>query len=287
MSRTKALAGVNETQDIAAIVTALKSSMAAGIRLRESFLRKFRLNLYDARLRAGGNRSTHYDFQVLVGTTSKEATWKNVEHKGSRECRPVGTDETPWAAGVQFHNGGCDKYSIGPLYARAWYNVHVGSGTLKTEWSLDAAIPSFEEWYDGDAKRQGDPSTAFGIELKTKVRAALGDKKSLTSSEYRAAAHAAFNPTAADLDQFKGEALTVLNEALEQKDYWLTIHGDILGDFHCAWFPKFVLASIDEVTVRKDELDIWFDLRSGPLRFSCILRWGKGVGFSNLRIDAR
>jgi hypothetical protein len=80
--------------------------------------------------------------------------------------------------------------------------------------------------------------------------------------------------------------LEVLNESLSQKHYWLTIHASLSGEFHCAWYPKFTLSSLSSIKMRKEK-DIWFDFESPETKFSCILRWGKGAGFSNLRIDAR
>ncbi len=287
--RNRDNAGANETEDILNIVHALHTKSPAGLRLMTSFKEKFNLELLDARARAG-NRGVHYDFQILVETKvlnirdrtwSTKQVWKNVEHKGSQSTSPIPADQTPWAAGVQFHNGGCDKYTIGRLYARCWYDTLIASGRLKTSWNLTSPTPTFDEWFHKDAKRQDDPTTEFGVELKRKVRESgqkLGD--------LRTQVHAVFQPTEADLSLFKEEVLAVLNRCLQEKDYWLTIHGNILGDFHCAWYPQFLLADLSAVTMRKEK-DIWFDFESSETKFSSILRWGKGAGFSNLRIDAR
>ena len=121
----------------------------------------------------------------------------------------------------------------------------------------------------------------FGLELKTKVRAAgkhLRDK--------RDAVNKAFNPSEETLTKFKQEAQEILDAVLNQKDYWLTIHGDLTKNFHCAWYPKFKLGTIHTVKIRK-ELDIQFDFASDLCKFSAYLRWGKGAGFSNIRIDPR
>lgn len=288
-TRTREMAGKNETEDIKNIVAAIQTRTEAGLKLITSFKEKFGYDILGARERSG-NRGVHYDFQILVATkvfnlreknwTIREV-WKNIEHKGSQTTAVIPPHQTPWAAGVQFHNGGCEKYSIGKLYAKKWYDLLLVSGDLTKEWSLTSSVPSFEEWFNKDAKAQGDPKTPFGLELKKKVKSAhatLGDKRKIV--------HDAFQPTPEDLTTFKKEALAILNESLSQKEYWLTIHGDILGSFHCAWYPQFLLSELPSVTVRK-ELDIWFDFVCEETKFSCILRWGKGAGFSNLRIDAR
>lgn len=288
-ARTRDMAGRNETEDIINIVNALHTKTEGGLKLIEAFKEKFGLEILDARERSG-NRGVHYDFQILVRTRifhlrektwSTRDVWKNVEHKGSQTTTPIPSDQTPWAAGVQFHNGGCDKYTIGKIYAKKWYDLLIASGQLQREWNLSSPIPTFEEWFNKDAKAQGDPKTPFSVELKEKVKSSggsLGDK--------RRAVHEVFQPSDEDLNLFKKEALAILNESLCQKDVWLTIHGDIQGSFHCAWYPQFLISELPSVTIRKEK-DIWFDFDCPETKFSCILRWGKGAGFSNLRIDAR
>jgi hypothetical protein len=275
--RSRDQAGSNETADIAAIVAAIHTRSPAGVQLTTSFKAKFGTDIIDARQRVGGNRATHYDFQVQLS----DGSWKNVEHKGCKDYVPIPAEQTPWAAGVQFHNGGCEKYNIGRIYAKLWYDKYIASGVFAATWAIAAAIPTFEDWFAKDARSQGDPRTPFGIELKEKVRAAGAHLR-----DYRAAVNADFQLTPADVQQFKDELLPVLNAALQQKDYWLTIHGDPAGAFHCAWYPPFAIGAIKEIAVRR-ELDIHFDITCDQTSFGCLLRWGKGAGFSNIRIDAR
>jgi hypothetical protein len=283
MPRTRDTAGAQEAVDIAEIVEGIRTRTGCGPKIMAAFSEQFGVEILDARPRQRGNRGTHYDFEVLVGPAP--GVWRRVEHKGSAACVPVSPTDTPWAAGVQFYNGGCEKYTIALKFARAWYDVHVGSGSLKAAWGITAEIPPFEKWYTEDAKRQGDPRTAFGRELKACVRAARGVKGSLRDE--RAPVVAAFEITEEDLRVLGEEAIPILNEALDQKDYWLTIHGDPTGEFHCRWWPPFRLVTPTSITVRK-ELDIWFDfVCEGGISVSLLLRWGKGAGFSNLRIDAR
>lgn len=279
--RTRATAGEQEKRDIAAIVAAIHGRTSQGIRLIEAFRTAMGgKEIADARERTGGNRSTHYDFEILV-----DGVWRKVEHKGSAACVPVNPADSPWAAGVQFHNGGCEKYAIARAYTRIWYDLFVGSGRLKTDWGLKSEIPSYEEWYTKDAKAQGDPKTAFGRELKAAVRAGRGARGSLL--ELREEANAAFAPSEEELRAFGEEALVELRAALEQKEFWLTVHGDPAGEFFCYWWPQFTLGDIESVTLRREK-DLFFDIVCvGGMRFSCLLRWGKGAGFSNVRMDAR
>ncbi len=279
-TRTRNNAGSNEEKDIKAIVDAIHNRTETGLKFIQSFKEKFQLDILDASHRKG-NRGVHYDFKILVGP--EPGVWKHVEHKGSQQYTPIPENQTPWAAGVQFHNGGCEKYTIAKIYAKTWYDVYVGSGVLKTEWNLQSSIPTFEEWFLQDAKSQGNPKTAFGKELRTAVKKARNGKG---LREERQLVNEAFQPTEEDLSLFKQELIGILNSVLSDKHYWLTIHGDVTGNFHCAWYPNFTISTIEKVTIRKEQ-DIWFDFKCASKNFTCILRWGKGAGFSNIRIDAR
>ena len=286
MSRTRDTAAANEDRDIKDIISGIKTGSAAGLKICAAFKSAFGIDIVDARPRTGGSRSTHYDFDILVRESSAEPVWRHVEHKGSQQARPIGPNEKPWTAGVQFHNGGCDKYSLAKKYARTWYDIHVGSGTLKREFGITADTPSYEDWFNLDCCTQGDPKSAFGKELKRKVRALRpGPKPSLR--EKRGMVLSALEITDADKQLFIHEVLPIANQALEQKDYWLTIHGPVTGEFHVAWFPKFTITTINDVIVTKN-LDIEFEFRcAADFAFRAILRWGKGAGFSCLRIDLK
>lgn len=286
MSRTRNTAAANEDKDIKDIISGIKTKSVAGLKICNAFKSTFGIDIVDARARTGASRSTHYDFDILVRDSSAEPVWRHVEHKGSQQTRPIGPNEKPWTAGVQFHNGGCDKYSLAKKYARTWYDIHVGSGTLKREFGITADTPSYEDWFNLDCRTQADPKSAFGKELKRKVRALRpGPKPSLR--EKRGMVLTALEITDADKQLLIQEVLPIANQALEQKDYWLTIHGPVTGDFHVAWFPKFTITTINDVIVTKN-LDIEFEFRcADEFTFRAILRWGKGAGFSCLRIDLK
>ena len=289
MKRTKATAGEHETLDIKDIIEGINSKNTCGTRIAEAFRNKFSDSgclLISARPRNGGNRGTHYDFEVLIRHPCGKEEWSRVEHKGSFKNIAIKADETPWSAGVQFHNGGCEKYSIAKKYARTWYDMYIVSGAFGAEFGLTKSAPTFEDWFRSDCKTQGDPKTEFGKELKKVVRAAgSADNKHLRLK--RTAVNDALNITAEDIEVLKKEVLQIANVALEQKDYWLTIRGDVKGDFVCAWYPKFLVTGIDEIIVTK-KLDIELEFRCNDnFVFHGILRWRKGAGFSNLRLDLK
>ena len=282
-NRTKEKAGENEAKDINAIIEGINTKNKCGINVLDAFASKFPgREILSARPRQGGNRGTHYDFEMLIRTGATEE-WKCVEHKGSRQASPIKSDENPWDAGVQFHNGGCEKYSLAKKYALAWHDMYIASNTFKEEFGITAPVPTYDEWFKGDCKAQDDPKTAFGKELKHIVRTSR--KSSLL--EKRDAVNSALDITKDDVRTLADEVLPIANHALKQKDYWLTIRGDLLGDFVCAWYPQFTITAIEEVIVTKNK-DIELEFRcEDDFVFHGILRWGKGAGFSNLRLDLK
>ena len=55
--------------------------------------------------------------------------------------------------------------------------------------------------------------------------------------------------------------------------------------FNVSWYPKFIINDIISINVIKKK-DIEFEFKcSDNVSFNGILRWGKGAGFSCLRID--
>jgi hypothetical protein len=59
------------------------------------------------------------------------------------------------------------------------------------------------------------------------------------------------------------------------------------GKFNLTWNPKFTITDIKEVIVIKKK-DIVFEFKcTEDFRFKGILRWGKGAGFSCLRLDLK
>lgn len=279
-TRTRDNAAANETEDIEMIIQAINTRSPVGLRILAAFKDAFGCEITAARTRSGSSRGTHYDFEVQVN-----GVWKKVEHKGSQTYCVPASDARPWQAGVQFYNGGCEKYSLTRKYARVWYTTHIESGTLASEFGITAPIPSFEEWVEKDCRSQGDPGTAFGKELKQKVRDARGPKASLL--EKRAIVLDRLEITDDDKTTLLADVLPIANHVLDEKEYWLSIHGNLSGEFRAVWYPQFRIEAIKEVIIEK-ALDVKFTfVCENGFRFTGILRWGKGAGFSCLRLDLK
>jgi hypothetical protein len=299
-TRTLARAAVNETRDISFIVAAIHSKNQTGQKFLSSFKEKFGCDILDARVR-NGSRKNHYDFDILIRFNTGEEAWKHVEHKSSSVFREIKCDEKYWATAVQFHNGKCTDYSISKTYARKFYDTYIGSDSLKKIWGITSPTPAFDLWFNHDCKVQQDPKTPFTRELKEKVKKArgcgswswdqkckCGKCKNASLRDERGAVNLALEFTKEDEKKLIAEVLPIANKALEQKEYWLTICGNLdEGNFNLAWNPKFKIGEIKKVVIRR-ELDVWFDFTcSDGFTFSAHLRWGKGAGFSCLRVDLK
>lgn len=282
MIRTKATAAANEAKDILHIITSINTKNNVGQKIMDGFLNTFGYELLKARERQGSSRGTHYDFDIEVRMPDGDV-WKHVEHKGSKTYRPIKSEEKPWTAGVQFHNGGSDKYTIAKEYARLHYNTHIESGSLKTTFNIQSTIPSFEEWFKQDCCVQDDPRTNFGRELKERVREQRNGGSLLAE---RAPVVMGLKFDEEEKKILIAEVLPIANHALEQKDYWLTVCGDMEKEFNLAWSPKFTIPAIEDIVIHRKK-DITFDFKCSGFTFGGILRWGKGAGFSCLRMDLK
>jgi hypothetical protein len=280
MKRSRDTAAANETKDIAAIIDAINGRTPAGCRIIAAFKDRVGLEITAARTRSGTSRGTHYDFEIEVN-----GEWKKVEHKGGQLYRLPSPDEAPWKAGVQFYNGGCEKFSFTRKYAHVWYTLLIASGTLREEFGLTAPTPTEDEWFEKDCRTQDDPKTAFGKELKSKVRERRGPKASLL--EKRAIVLDALEITEEDKHTLVTEVMSIVKDVLSQKELWLSIHGNLESDFHAVWYPQFTIDDIKDVVIeKKRDLELTF-VCSNDFKFHGILRWGKGAGFSCLRVDLK
>lgn len=292
LPRSKALTKKNEEQDIELLVHRLNHPSGADLRglYHTTFPGKTLLcaRLFDPHTKKkAGSRSVHYDFQILVQEGSKEPQWLKVEHKGSSVYKPLDDEMPPWTGGVQFFNGGMEKYRLCRRYAEAWYSRYMESGFLSREYGLDEPIPSCEEWIQRDARVQGDPKTAFGKALKRAVRA-KGQESLLTLRDTFVPDFMA-SLTEADSEAFLEDVSPILQDSFSQKDVWLQVAGDIAsGSFHARWSPALSLQRVTGIRWGPTKKDITGWIESDcvyPIRF--ILRWGKGAGFSNLRLDLK
>jgi len=281
-------AGKNEKKDILKIIEGIKVKNECGRKIVKAFAAKFPGHeIIDAKDRTGENQKTHYDFEVLVRVGGIE-TWKKVEHKGSHVYSPIKSTDSPWKAGVQWHNGTGDSYSCTKTYTRLWYDKYLASGELTREFGLTTPVPTYDEWFDLDCKVLGLERSTFGKELRKKVKAARPEKGRFYSLLEKRKPINDVLLTDEVKTAMKREVLPIANKALVDKEYWMAIRGDLDGEFYVEWYPQFIITDIKEVTVAKERTDfvVKFECNDGFI-FEGWLRWGYGAGFSNIRFDLR
>jgi len=278
-ARTRDTAKKNEDADVKLIVAAIHNKTPQGLRLIEGFHKAFNKVLLDAAqpVKAGG-RGTHYDFMINV----EGEGWRQVEHKGGRLFKPIDPAQPPWIQGVQFYNGTGNQYALGRRYAEEWHAKYIASGHLSQKHNLKAPIPDLQTWLTHDAFKQGNPTTPFGVELRARFRPGKGG-----CFDERDAMKVSFKIDPTDLETIQAEVLSLAKQVLSEKHYWLQIQGDLNGEFNFAWHSSIQVSKITGVTLQQDKSDVVILFETDTLPITAMLRWGKGQGLSNIRIDLR
>ncbi len=93
------------------------------------------------------------------------------------------------------------------------------------------------------------------------------------------------------LEVFTKTVIDLGNTCLLEKDLWLQINGDIngnLSNIDFKWYDKILLDEKYRVNISmRSDFDFEFINIENKINFKAKLRWGKGCGFSNLRIDLK
>ena len=284
--RTRDEAKKNEDADVKAIVAAIHNRTPTGLKLVAAFERRFGCRLLDARqLKAAGGRGKHYDLEIEV----EGLGWQKVEHKGSATYKPIDHEQPPWVQGVQFYNGTGSKYTLAIRYATEWHTKYIASGHINRTYGLKSTPPSLDEWLKKDAFVQGNPKTTWGLELRSKFRPADGTRgKRAGCFDERDEMKQLFNVADCDLTTITKEVLELAQAVLSEKNYWLQIQGDVAGNFNCEWHPQINVSKITDVQVVEECSDVLIRFQTDMgFPIHAMLRWGKGQGLSNIRIDLR
>ena len=82
-------------------------------------------------------------------------------------------------------------------------------------------------------------------------------------------------------------AKLIIEAGRAEKHYWLQIQGDLSGEFNFAWAPAVQVSKITGLKVDTTKSDVVILFETDALPITAMLRWGKGQGLSNIRIDLR
>ena len=280
--------GKTEEYNIIQLVNHLNNSTDLGKKLISSLYENMNITFKTAECRPKSNRKSHYDFIIIDNNGRKY----QVEHKGSFRYKKIKDTDTPWKSGVQFVNAGCEKFDISHIYAKLWYDKYISSKYLSDCYKLSSDIPTFNTWYKSDCCTQGDPKSKFSIELKTVCKKYEGKSQLSNLRKLRKDINNdLFNKIQSDstiLDKFTETVINLGNTCLLEKDLWLQINGNINDNVDFKWYGKILLDEKYTVNISmKSDFDFDFISTENKINFKAKLRWGKGCGFSNLRIDLK
>jgi len=281
---------LTEEQRVKWIITQVNERTELGMKMRHAYRDMFGKDIDHMEHSSGGGRGDHYDMVIRHTDGS------------SVHCEEKGTDTyyvdmtiftVPWANSVQRYNGPGKKFpSICEPYAELWYNHLVRNSEHSEEYQITSDIPSFEDYVRHDLYST-DPSTPWGKEHKIKYRnmhpdSCLNGKKE-SPKDYRES----INPQFVFTDEMKTQLISEINPTLKdcmnEKDCWLQTSGTIDGSFNFRWWQKIEPEVVIDITMcynTGSDLKFTCHTDKGDT-FPCILRFGKGTGFSNLRFDIR
>ena len=291
--RTKGNAKKNEDADVSALIALLNHAESVkGQEMRDAFKARFGLTIIGAtrhktiqhaKQKRGGGRSIHYDFVVQLA----DGTERTVEHKGDKVKHTIDLSLPPWTGGVQFYNGGMEKYRLSQKYAREWYQQLIASGILSERYGLTSPIPTEEEWIAKDAKVQSLAKTPFGKELKKVYQERDGCEKGSLKTERNEFVQE-FEWSEEDKQQLAEDVFPLIQSSFAEKDVWLQIAGSVEnGDFNFAWRDPIRIQKVERITIeKKKDIEFIVECDDGVVVHG-ILRWGYGAGFSNIRIDLK
>ena len=245
---------------------------------------------------SGGGLKDHYDL-ICVHT---DGTEHKIEEKGTEIYHPFISEKTvPWENSVQRYNGPGKQFKICRRFVELWYDNVICDENIKKQYCPDIPIPSKKKWIDNDAFSI-DPKTDYGKALKKNYRelhpplkGTRGNSmngKNGSPEDMRKRVIPKFIMTQQDKDTLISELQSKLNDTMGVKDAWLQTTGDPSTDtFNWRWYKKINSPKIKDIILDTSRLDIYFKCitEDESCNFDCIMRFGKGTGFSCVRIDIR
>ena len=267
---------------ITKICDTINNNSKLGIKLRETYYDFYNKHI-DNVIKVGGN-SDHYDIKVI----HTDITHKQIEVKSRQVFYPsIKNTNRPWEISVQFLNGPGNKFSITGYYAKLWYDNIVCNRDIVGKFvPPNIKCPEFDEWKCKDAFKCGDPLSEFGVTLKQNYRL-MYPKSSML--DYRKIVNDKFEFTEDYKIEMIDEVQHIYNKCMSEKEGWLQTFGDPddIEKFNFKWFDKVDAYKIIDINCIKSR-DILFEIKcENDYKFNAILRWGKGSGFSNIRLDLK
>ena len=262
-----------------------------GETIKTSYFNKF--NKHISHVEKKGSNRTHYD--IFIHHT--DGTTKKCEEKGTDIYHAnLSNFQIPWANSVQRFNGPGNKFSVGLKYAEFWWRIVMCDPEMKAIYVPDIDVTSKDEYLKHDAFACGDPKTEFTKCLKENYRlkcpGSCMNGKKLSPLDYRIKVNQEYIDSFSEEDKhlLLEEVKNKLDEIMNEKECWLQTSGKINDNFSFKWYDKIIPPIIKDVSLSWNRgADIYFNFiaEEEQYNFKCILRFGKGTGFSNIRFDIR
>lgn len=289
-TKTKRTPKLIEEERIKFICDSVNTDTIFGKELKEQYYNKFGKNILKFE-NNGGSLKDHYDFTII----HDDGTINRCEEKGTDTYLNDLSDYTiPWINSVQRYNGPGNQFSVGKKYAELWWKLVVSDENIKSEFNISENIPTLNEWLEKDAFQCGDPKTPYMKELKRLYRekypgCSMNGKK-LSPYDYRERVNSQFEFTDEDKEILIKESQLKLDQIMEEKQCWLQTSGVITEKLNFKWYNKIDSPNIIDINMNYSkgaDLIFSFITDKSDKNFDCILRFGKGCGFSNIRFDIR
>lgn len=240
-----------------------------------------------------GKNSDHYD--ILIYHTDE--TIYKCEEKGNKKKYDLYKSKKPWSKAVQRYNGSASWAEIVcKIYSRLWYEKIVSNTEINNMIGNTLDYPLFDDWWC-DCKST-DPKTEWGKENKQKVKEKWkNDNKDISLNGKNGVPIDGRELIINDfkclfISDIKLKLIKLIeekiNEIMSEKDIWVTTCGEIPNIEYRFW-NKLEPEEITDIKIKYNKgSDIIFEciVKEGD-NIECPLRWGKGCGFSNLRLDIR
>jgi hypothetical protein len=279
-----------EHERVQFITDSFNNNTELGKKLKETFYTKFgkRITNVDHL----GNNNDHYDMRFYLD----DGTTKTCEEKGNSNSNKLSDDDSsPWEQSIQRANIPGNKITMCKIFARLWHDKVVCNKSIRDDLNMISEFPDYETWIK-DGFRTGDPQTNYVKELKEKYRRKYGAKSSMNGKknspyDYRQDVVPLLEFTEEDKITLIHEIQTKLNSVMNEKDCWLQTIG-MVPNLKFKWFSHIGSPKIIKVAKKTGTLDTQFifttqDATGGVKTFETILRFGKGTGFTNIRMDIR
>lgn len=182
--------------------------------------------LVSAEKRGGCN----YHHDLLL--TFSDQTTARCEVKQYHKPKSVMDLETPWQQAGQYLNGTGDRWRIRHWYARQWYQLVLPWS--KTTFNIQTPLPDFEIWFSKDLSC-GDAKTDFARQLRDQIKRLGVSGERLMSDKKKEFVKQLHVPEEVK-NQLLIDYLHLTNEALSEKDCWLSINGTLPQNFRL-WGP--------------------------------------------------